>query len=219
MQPIHSTLRTQIRRRSNRGSYDRAEIHAILDEAPICHIGFAEEGQPYVLPMAYARLGDRLYVHGAVGNRMLAVMRTGTHVCVTVTILDGLVLARSAFHHSMNYRSVVILGVSHEVTDSAEKRAALDAIVDHVIPGRAAETRAPSQEELAATRVLWLPITEASAKIRRGPPVDDEDDHTLPYWAGEIPMRLVAQAPIPDPLLAPDIALPASVRRHGDRDD
>ena len=196
---INPTARTQIRRLPARGSYDRALIHAILDEGLVCHVGFELEGQPYVIPMVYARHDDRLILHGAPASRMLKAGAAGTAMCATVTLIDGLVFARSAFHHSMNYRSVVVLGVAREVTDPSEKRAALDALVEHLARGRSRETRPPSDKELASTRVLALPITEASAKARTGGPVDDDEDLALPYWAGHVPLRLVAGEPVDDP--------------------
>jgi uncharacterized protein len=169
MSSIPPTPRTRVNRLPARGSYDRAAVYAILDEALSCHVGFVTDGQPFVIPTIHARIGDRLYVHGAMASRMLSVMSKGVPLCVTVTLVDGLVLARSAFHHSMNYRSVVILGTAQDVTDPEEKGRALDAIVEHVMPGRLAEVRAPNESELKRTRVLSLPIEEASAKIRTGP--------------------------------------------------
>lgn len=211
MNTIAPTERTTLVRRAERGSYDRSLVNAILDEALICHVGFSMDGQPLVLPMTHARIGDRLYIHGSVGARMLRTLRGGAPVCVTVTLLDGLVLARSAFHHSMNYRSVVILGVAREVEEELEKCRAFAALVDHVMAGRSAQTREASAHELKATSVLCIPIEEASAKVRTGPPLDDEADYALPYWAGVLPLRLEAQAPIADPRLVPGIPLPASL--------
>ena len=195
------TERTTLRRRPGRGSHETEAIHAILDEALVCHLGFVVDGQPYVIPTIHARLGDRLYVHGAASNRMLDVLCSGASCCVTVTLLDGLVLARSAFHHSVNYRTVVVLGRSHVVADAAEKEVALTAIVEKVMRGRSAECRPPSDAELRATNVVWLPIDEASAKVRRGPPIDDPADYALPHWAGVIPLRIAAGEPEPDPRL------------------
>ena len=210
------TARTTLRRRPSRGSHDTAAIHAILDEALVCHLGFAVDDQPYVIPTIHARLGDRLYVHGAVANRMLEVLRGGASCCVTVTLLDGLVLARSAFHHSVNYRSVVVLGRARGVDDLAEKEAALTAIVEKVMRGRSAACRPPSESELRATNVMWLPLEEASAKIRRGPPIDDDADYALPHWAGVIPLHLAAGAPEPDPRLAAPTPYPhAGAQRAG----
>jgi len=211
MKPIAPTPRTTLKRRSDRGSFDRGVIHAILDEGLVCHVGFVVDGQPFVLPTTYARVGDELYLHGSAANRMLTALGAGAPVCVTVTLLDGLVLARSAFRHSMNYRSVVVLGVASVVTGEREKRKALDAIVEHVVPHRRADIRGPSREELEAVLVLSLPITEASAKVRTGPPVDLEADYAMPCWAGVIPLRLTAGNPEPDPRLAPGTAIPKSV--------
>jgi len=202
------TPRTRVRRLPQRAAYDEATIHAILDNGLVCHIGFVHEGQPFVLPTTYARLGDALVLHGSAASRMLRGLRDGIPICVTVTLLDGLVLARSAFHHSMNYRSVVILGVATEVTDDAERLHALEAIVEHVNPGRWAEVRPPNERELKATMVLRLPIAEASAKVRTGPPLDDTEDLGWPCWAGEVPLRLVALAPIADGTPPPGVAVP-----------
>jgi len=212
--PITRTDRTAVRRLPKRGSHDRDVLNAILDEGLVCHVAFVVDGQPFILPTAYARLDDRLYIHGAVSNRMLSMLQTGQPTCVEVTLLDALVLARSAFHHSMNYRSVVILGRAREVVDPGEKRRALDAIVEHVVPGRSTETRAPNDAEIASTRVLWIPIEEASAKVRAGPPVDSEEDYALPYWAGELPLRTLAGAPVPDPRLAANVPLPPALARY-----
>jgi nitroimidazol reductase NimA-like FMN-containing flavoprotein (pyridoxamine 5'-phosphate oxidase superfamily) len=186
-------------------------VNAILDEAFFCHVGFTVDGQPFVVPTVHARIGERLYLHGSVANRMLRTLQSGVSVCVTVTLLDGLVLARSAFHHSMNYRSVMILGRAEALSAPDDKRGALAAIVEHVLPGRAAAVRAPDPEELSATTVLWLPITEASAKIRAGPPLDAEADYALSCWAGVLPLELTAHAAIPDPRLPVDIPVPAAV--------
>jgi uncharacterized protein len=211
---IAPTQRTRLLRRADRGTYDRSAVNAILDEALICHVGFAVDGQPFVLPTTHARVDDRLYIHGSVGGRMLRTLRHGVPLCVTVTLIDGLVLARSAFHHSMNYRSVVILGAGREVEAEGEKRRAFDALVEHIAAGRSAQTREASAQELKATSVLCLPIEEASAKVRTGPPLDDESDYALPHWAGVLPLRLEAQAPIADPRLPQGIALPASLRGY-----
>ena len=205
------TSRTRLVRKPDRGSYDRPSVYAILDEALICHIGFALEGQPYVLPTTHARIDDKLYVHGSVANRMLKTLRGGAPVCVTVTLIDGLVLARSAFHTSMNYRSVVILGTASEVTDQEHKNRAFNALVEHILRGRSAHVRAPSEQEMKATSVLCLPITEASAKMRTGGPVEAEADYALPCWAGVLPLSLQPQAPVPDARLAPGTALPPEV--------
>ncbi|HEX4337366.1 MAG TPA: pyridoxamine 5'-phosphate oxidase family protein [Polyangiaceae bacterium] len=202
------TERTRARRRANRASYDAGVIHAILDEALVCHVGFALEGQPYVIPTLHVRVGEWLYLHGAVANRMLGALRDGLPACVTATLVDGIVLARSAMHHSLNYRSVVVLGTAELVSDRSEARAALNALVDRVQAGRSAHCRAPNDAELAATSVVRLRIEEASAKVRTGPPVDDPADHALPYWAGVIPVGTTRGSPEPDPSLAAGIAFP-----------
>ena len=216
--PIAPTERTTVRRLPKRGSYDRAVLDAILDEGLVCHVGFAVSGQPYVIPTTYGRVGDRLYLHGSAASRMLKELRGGIPVCVTVTHLDGLVLARSAFHHSMNYRSAVVLGMAEEVVDAEERGAALRAIVDHVVPGRWDTVRSPSEIELRATLVLRLAIDEASAKIRTGPPVDDDADYDLPCWAGVLPLRTTVLPAVADPRLPAGIAVPPHVsgyRRPG----
>jgi nitroimidazol reductase NimA-like FMN-containing flavoprotein (pyridoxamine 5'-phosphate oxidase superfamily) len=202
------TPRTTVRRLPDRARYDPETVHSILDEGLVCHVGFLDEGQPFVIPSSYARLGDRLVLHGSAASRMLRALGGGAPACVTVTLLDGLVLARSGFHHSMNYRSVVVVGRATEITDPGEKRRALDAIVDHVAPGRAADVRPPSEAELRATRVVWLALDEASAKVRTGPPKDDPADLALDVWAGELPLRLEAKEPVPDPGLRPGLAPP-----------
>ncbi|HXY75988.1 MAG TPA: pyridoxamine 5'-phosphate oxidase family protein [Steroidobacteraceae bacterium] len=186
-------------------------MNAILDEALFCHVGFSVRGQPFVLPMVHARIAEQLYIHGSIASRLLKRVKSRVNVCVTATLLDGLVLARSAFHHSMNYRSVVILGKAHELTDEAEKRLALTALVEHVLAGRSEVVRGPSKKELRATSVLRLPITEASAKIRGGPPLDDEADYALSCWAGVLPLHLRAAAPVPDPQLPATTALPPTL--------
>ncbi|MBS0578949.1 MAG: pyridoxamine 5'-phosphate oxidase family protein [Proteobacteria bacterium] len=208
---IKPTQRTRLARLRDRGSYDRAVIDAILDEALYCHVGFVADKQPYVVPTIHARVGETLYVHGSVASRMLKNLSRGIEVCLTVTLLDGLVLARSAFHHSMNYRSVLVLGRAALVTDEDQKRAALTALVNRVLPGRAAEVRGPNRKELNATSVLSLPITEVSAKIRRGPPVDAEADYALPCWAGVLPLALMALPAQPDPRLPTDTPVPQAV--------
>lgn len=208
------TRRTTLKRLPQRGSYDREVVHRILDEGFVCHVGFAVDGQPFVIPTGYARDGDTLYLHGSAASRMLRSLAGGIPVCVTVTLIDGLVLARSAFHHSINYRSVVILGVAEPVEDRQEKMAALKAFTEHVIPGRWDEVREPDEQELKGTSVLRLPLVEVSAKIRTGPPKDDEEDHAIPVWAGELPLRIVAGTPVPDPRLAVGIALPDHVARY-----
>jgi nitroimidazol reductase NimA-like FMN-containing flavoprotein (pyridoxamine 5'-phosphate oxidase superfamily) len=189
-------------------------VEAILDEAFFCHVGFVVDGQPYVIPTIHARVGDRVYIHGSAASRMLRSGREGIPVCVTVTILDGLIFARSAFHHSMNYRSVVILGTATEVVDPDEKNEVLKAIVEHVAPKRWNDVRWPNAQELKATSVLRLPLEEVSAKIRTGPPIDDEEDYQVPCWAGELPLRLIPQNPIADPKLNPETPLPQYVREY-----
>jgi nitroimidazol reductase NimA-like FMN-containing flavoprotein (pyridoxamine 5'-phosphate oxidase superfamily) len=208
------TKKTRVKRIPNRGAYDRETINATLDEAIICHVGFVADGQPYVIPTGFARVGENLYIHGSAASRMLRNLAEGVEVCVTVTILDGLVLARSAFHHSMNYRSVVILGKAELVTDADEKYAALEAFAEHVIPGRWPEVRPPTPKELRATSVLRLPITEASAKVRSGPPVDDEEDYAMDVWAGVIPMHLSAGKPVADPRSSSSTKLPTHELRY-----
>lgn len=193
-----ATERSRLRRKTERGSYDRETVAAILDAGLICHVGFSPEGAPWVFPTTYARVDDVVYLHGAVGNFALRSLAAGAEACVTVTLIDGLVLARSAFHHSMNYRSVMLFGVAEPVSDEAEKRAALLAIVDHMAPGRSADSRPPTPEELRSTLVVRLPITEGSAKIRTGPPIDDEQDMGLPHWAGVLPLSLLPGPPVPD---------------------
>lgn len=211
---LNPTERTTLERLPKRGVYERAAIHAILDEALWCHVGFVAAGQPYVIPTIHARVGERLYVHGSAASRMLRTLGAGVPVCVTVSLLDGLVLARSAFHHSMNYRSVVVLGTAHEVTAREEKVEALEAIVEHVVPGRDADARGPNELELKATTVLRLPLAEASAKVRTGPPLDDEEDYALPCWAGVLPLRLMAGEAQADPRLPEGVPLPAYVAAY-----
>jgi nitroimidazol reductase NimA-like FMN-containing flavoprotein (pyridoxamine 5'-phosphate oxidase superfamily) len=207
------TDRTKVRRLAERGRYDRATIHEVLDEAYIAHVGFVVDGEPRVLPMTYGRIDDVLYLHGAAGNAMLRAS-SGAEVCVTVTLLDGLVLARSAFHHSMNHRSVVLLGTATKVDDDAEKRRALDAVVEHVLPGRSQVARPSNDVELRKTMVLRLPIAEGSAKVRTGGPVDEPEDMDLPVWAGVVPLRLVADAPVQDPTQPlPGLTPPTAGRR------
>jgi nitroimidazol reductase NimA-like FMN-containing flavoprotein (pyridoxamine 5'-phosphate oxidase superfamily) len=214
MLPFLPTQRTTLHRRPNRASYDRAVVEAILDEAFFCHVGFVVGGQPYVIPTIHARVGDCVYIHGSAASRMLRSVREGIPVCVTVMILDGLVFARSAFHHSMNYRSVVILGTATEVVDPDEKNEVLKAIVEHVAPKRWDDVRWPNAQELKATSVLRLPLEEVSAKIRTGPPIDDEEDYQVPCWAGELPLRLVPQKPIADPKLNLATLPPQYVREY-----
>jgi nitroimidazol reductase NimA-like FMN-containing flavoprotein (pyridoxamine 5'-phosphate oxidase superfamily) len=202
------TERTRVRRRAGRANYDADVIHGILDAALICHVGFAIDGQPYVIPTIHARIGQALYFHGAVANRMLGTLRGGLPACVTASIVDGIVLARSAMHHSLNYRSVVVLGTAEAVLDREEACSAFKALVERVQPGRSAHCREPNELELSVTGLLKLPIVEASAKMRTGPPVDEAADHSLPYWAGVVPLRSVAGTPEAAPDLAPGIPFP-----------
>lgn len=192
------TPRTRVVREPQRGVYDRATVNQILDEGFLCHVGFVVDGQPYVIPTAYGRDGDKLYIHGSAASRMLRNLDRGIPVCVTVTLLDGLVLARSVFNHSMNYRSVVILGIAKAITDRDEKLAALRAISEHIVPHRWDDVRQPNEKELKQTSVLRIPIDEFSAKVRVGPPVDDEEDYSFPTWAGVIPLEMRTGAAIPD---------------------
>jgi nitroimidazol reductase NimA-like FMN-containing flavoprotein (pyridoxamine 5'-phosphate oxidase superfamily) len=215
---IPVTDRTTLKRHPERGTYDRAALDAILEEGLVAHVGFVANGKPYVIPTLFARLGDTVYIHGSAISRMLGTIGSGVDVCITVTLLDGLVLARSVFNHSMNYRSAVIFGTGRAVTDRAEKLAALHATVEHVVKGRWDEARQPTENEMAATLVVGVPLTEASVKIRTGPPKDDKDDYRLPVWAGVIPLALTAGAPIPDPVLAEGTAVPRyaeEYKRHG----
>jgi uncharacterized protein len=209
--PINS--RNQVKRRAQRGNYDRAVIDQILDESLICHVGFIVDNQPFVIPTAYGRLDDQIYIHGSPMSRMLRSLQQGIEVCLTVTLLDGLVLARSAFHHSMNYRSVVIFGTATIVETPTEKMRALKAFTDHVMCDRWADVRPPTDAELAGTLVLALSLESASAKIRTGPPVDDEADYALPVWAGELPLRLQAGIPVADPQLSSEIVSPEYLRQ------
>jgi nitroimidazol reductase NimA-like FMN-containing flavoprotein (pyridoxamine 5'-phosphate oxidase superfamily) len=206
--------RTTVKRLGKRGDYDRNTINAILDEALICHVGFIVDGAPVVIPTIHTRVGDTLYFHGSAASRMLRSLRDGVDACVTVTILDGLVMARSAFHHSMNYRSVVVLGKGREVIEREEKVRVLDALVEHVCRGRAVDVRPPNVDELRQTLVLAIPLTEASAKIRTGPPVDDEEDYRLPIWAGIIPLTLTPSAPIDDERLVAGVIAPEYATRY-----
>lgn len=206
--PSERTVPTRSRERA---SYDRELVHAILDEGYVCHLGFVRDGAPVVLPTLYGRIGDRLYVHGSTGSRPLRTARQsdpGLAVCLTVTHVDGLVLARSAFHHSINYRSVVVHGIAREVVDEGERRTALDALVDHVVPGRSHDSRPADAKELAATAVIRLDLEEVSAKIRTGGPNDDPEDASLPHWAGVVPLVRGYGAPVPADDLDPAVALP-----------
>ena len=211
------TERTRVVREPHRGVYDRDAAYQILDEGFICHVGFVLDGQPFVIPTGYGRSGDDLYIHGSAASRMLRNLDQGVPVCVTVTLLDGLVLARSIFNHSMNYRSVVVLGTATAVRDEQAKLAALRTLSEHILPGRWAEVREPNEKELKATLVLRLPITEFSAKVRQGPPIDDEEDYSFPTWAGVIPLQMVAGEPIDDPRLMVGQATPEYLQHYSRR--
>jgi len=208
MENLPQTPRTTLKRLPQRGSYDRELINQTLDEGFICHVGFAVDGKPFVIPTGYARVGDSLVIHGSQASRMLRTLGQGIDVCVTVTLIDGLVLARSAFHHSMNYHSVVVFGRATPIEDPVAKVTALRALSEHMVPGRWDEVREPNERELQQTTVLSLPLTEASAKVRTGPPLDDEEDYELSVWAGVIPLRLVADTPVNDARLSANSEVP-----------
>ena len=213
------TARTKVRRLRKRGVYDKARVHAILDEGIICHVGFVKDGQPFVIPTLYARAAETLYVHGSAVSRMLKSLAGGVDICVTVTLVDGYVLARSAFHHSMNYRSIVILGRAHLVSARREKLKALRTITDHIVAKRWDEVRKPNELEMKQTSVLALPLEEVSAKVRTGPPVDDDEDYALPVWAGVVPIGRTLGEPIGDGRVLPgvnaiDVARMSTVNRH-----
>ena len=208
------TDRNRIKRLPTRGHYDRETIHRILDEALICHVGFVERRQPYVIPINFARVDDRIVLHGAKASRLLKHIEAGHPICVEVTIVDGLVLARSVFHHSLNYRSVVVFGRGRLIEDQQEKLAALQAVTEHLIPGRWQEARLPNHKELNATSVVSINIDEASAKIRMGPPVDEDDDYALPVWAGILPLQEMPLTPIRDELQSENIPLPKYVAQY-----
>jgi nitroimidazol reductase NimA-like FMN-containing flavoprotein (pyridoxamine 5'-phosphate oxidase superfamily) len=208
MTPPINTQRSRIKRLPKRGHYDRETIYRILDEALICHAGIVENGQPFVIPINYARIGDSIVLHGAKASRLLKYIEAGNPVCLEATIIDGLVLARSVFHHSVNYRSVVLFGTGCIVEDEAEKMAALEAITEHLVPGRWKEARLPNRREMNATLVVSIKIDEASAKVRVGPPIDEEKDYDLPVWAGILPFREVSLSPIRDEVQSKEVALP-----------
>lgn len=208
------TVRTRVVREPERGVYDRETAYRILDEGFLCHVGFSVDGQPFVIPTSYGRKDANLYIHGSAASRMLRQMKEGVAVCVTVTLLDGLVLARSIFNHSMNYRSVVILGKAMLVDDEEEKLAALRGLSEHILPGRWDDVRQPNERELKATSVLRVPIEEFSCKVRTGPPIDDEEDYTFPTWAGVIPLQVKTGEPIHDPRLDLSREVPAYVRNY-----
>jgi nitroimidazol reductase NimA-like FMN-containing flavoprotein (pyridoxamine 5'-phosphate oxidase superfamily) len=211
MNEIPRTERTTLKRLPKRGSFDREVINSILDEGFICHVGFIAEDKPVVIPTGYARVDDSLIIHGSRASRMLCALGKEIDLCVTVTLIDGLVLARSAFHHSMNYRSVVVFGRANAIESRSEKIAALRALTEHMIPGRWDYVREPNERELQQTTVLSVPLTEASAKIRTGQPIDDEEDYDLPIWAGVLPLGMCPETPIVDPLLRNDLEIPAHV--------
>lgn len=208
------TKKNRINRLPKRADYEREAIYRILDEALICHVGFIEDGQPYVIPINFARVEDKILLHGAKASRLLKHIEAGHPVCVEVTLLDGLVLARSVFHHSVNYRSVVLFGRGCPVEGEREKLSALQAITEHLIPGRWQEARLPSRKELNATRVVSIKIDEASAKLRVGPAVDEQEDYALPVWAGVLPLQEQALPPIRDELLTQDIPVPEYVTNY-----
>jgi nitroimidazol reductase NimA-like FMN-containing flavoprotein (pyridoxamine 5'-phosphate oxidase superfamily) len=208
MSEFPKTDRNRVRRIPKRGEYDKTTIYQIIDEALICHAGFVQDNQPFVIPTIHARLDDILLLHGAKASRLLKHVQEGNPVCVTITLLDGLVLARSVFHNSMNYRSVVLFGSGRALDTEPEKLRALEALTEHLMPGRWRDARKPNQQELDATTVVAIPIESASAKIRTGPPLDDEEDYQLPIWAGVLPIQQQALTPLNDPRLLDDVALP-----------
>lgn len=214
---MHLTPRTEFRRLPARGSHDRELIYNILDAAYIAHVGFNVNHQPFVIPTLFGRAGDKLYLHGSAASRMLRQLETGVPACVTVTLVDGLVLARSAFHHSMNYRSVMAFGTARKILEPEKKTNALRVLSEHLIAGRWQQVRGPSAKELQATAVLEFEIEEASAKVRTGPAKDDEEDYSLPFWAGVLPVKLTVGAPVPDERLASDCELPEHVRQYRER--
>ena len=214
MSEFAPTERTQVKRLPKRGKYDSETVYKILDEAFVCHVGFVVDGQPYVIPTNFGRVGDTLYLHGSAASRMLRTLSEGIPVCVTVTLVDGLVLARSAFHHSVNYRSVVILGTAKLVDDPTEKMEALRLFTEHIMRGRWDEIRWPNEQEMKGTTVLALPLEEVSAKVRVGGPVDDEEDYSLPVWAGVLPMSTTTGAPVPDTRLKEGVAVPAYISEY-----
>src|SRR3984957_4432748 len=213
-QPYTPTPRTRLVREADRAVYDREAAYRILDEGFLCHVGFVVDGQPFVIPTSYGRRDASLYIHGSAASRMLRQMKDAVPVCVTVTLLDGFVLARSIFNHSMNYRSVVVLGKATLVEDAEEKIAALRLLSEHILPGRWADARQPNERELKATSVLRVPIEEFSAKVRKGPVVDDEEDYSFPTWAGIVPLEMVAGSPIDDARLLPGQATPEYARSY-----
>jgi uncharacterized protein len=214
MSTFTPTERTQVKRLPKRGAYDRETVFKILDEAFVCHVGFVVDGQPYVIPTNYGRAGETIYLHGSSASRMLRTLSGGIPVCVTVTLVDGLVLARSAFHHSANYRSVVMLGTARLVDDPAEKMEALRVFTEHIMKGRWDDIRQPNEQELKGTTVLALPMEEVSAKLRAGGPIDDEEDYALPVWAGVLPLPVTPAEPIPDTRLNAETPVPNYMRGY-----
>ena len=211
------TPRTRVVREPQRAVYDRGVVNRILDEGFICHVGFAIDGQPFVIPTSYGRKDANLYIHGSAASRMLRQMKEGVQVCITVTLLDGLVLARSVFNHSMNYRSVIVLGKATLVDDPEEKLVALRVLSEHILRGRWDDSRQPNERELKATSVLRVPIEEYSAKVRSGPPIDDAEDYSFPTWTGVIPLEISAGSPINDPQLDPNRPVPGYARNYSRR--
>lgn len=214
MEQFTQTTKTTLKRLPERGKFDRETVYRILDEALVCHVGFVVDGQPFVIPTSYGRVGDTLYIHGSAASRMMRSLSGKIPVCITVTLIDGLVLARSAFHHSVNYRSVVVFGQAELVEDEQGKMSALAALTEHIVPGRWTEVRSPNAQELKATTVLAVPLEEVSAKVRTGDPKDDDEDMAIPVWAGQLPLVLTPGSPINDSLLAPGIELPDYVRNY-----
>ena len=214
---MNRTNRTELRRLPKRGSHELATIFEILDAGFLAHVGFQVDGQPFVIPTLYGREGDKLYLHGSAASRMLGELESGIPACVTVTLVDGLVLARSAFHHSMNYRSLVAFGTARKIEDKNQNASALRVISEHVIRGRWDDVRTPTDKELKATSVLEFQIDEASAKVRQGPPLDDEEDYGLAVWAGVLPVRLQSGTPLPDPRLRSETAVPAYIKSFSDQ--
>ncbi len=208
------TDKNRIKRLPKRGHYDRETIYQILDEALICHVGFVENNQPYIIPINFARVGDAIVLHGAKASRLLKHIEAGNPVCIEVTLVDGLVLARSVFHHSVNYRSVVLFGTGQSIEGEQEKMAALEAITEHLIPGRWREARLPNRKEMNATSVVSIKIDQASAKVRSGPPGDDEADYALPVWAGVLPIQEMPLTPIRDELMTQDISAPKYIAKY-----
>jgi nitroimidazol reductase NimA-like FMN-containing flavoprotein (pyridoxamine 5'-phosphate oxidase superfamily) len=213
-QPFTPTPRTRLVREADRAVYDRDAVYRILDEGFLCHVGFAVDGQPFVIPTSYGRKDDCLFIHGSAASRMLRQMKEGVPVCVTVTLLDGLVLARSIFNHSMNYRSVVVLGKATLVDDPVEKIEVLRLLSEHIIPGRWADSRQPNERELKATSVLRVPIEEFSAKVRSGPVVDDEEDYSFPTWTGVVPLEMKVGEPVGDARMDASLTVPGYLRPY-----